>query len=380
MDFALSEEQALFRKSVRDFVEREVTPAARQIDEQDEFPWALFRRCGQLGYFSLRYPEEIGGMAADPLTFILMIEELARGSLALASIVGMQCLNGTDILYHLGNEEQKQRLLVAALRGDKIGTIAITEPDAGSDIGGITTQARPDGEGWLINGRKMWITSATVADFFIVAAKTDPSQRTKGIDLFLVEKDMPGFAVGRKIDKLGTRGSATSEVILDNVFVPAENLLGAQGAGFQYLRRALAEIRAMTGALGLGLGQAALDASIKYAQERSQFSRPIGKFQAIAHKLAAMGTQLEAARLLVYRAAWEVERSSQPDAKLGAMAKLLATEMANKLADEATRIFGSYGYAMEYDAQRYYRDARFLLYGAGTSEILLTLIAKEMGV
>lgn len=380
MDFALSEEQALFRKSVRDFVEREVIPAARQIDEQDEFPWALFRRCGQLGYFALRYPEEIGGMAADPLTFILMIEELARGSLALASIVGMQCLNGTDILYHLGNEEQKQRLLVAALRGDKIGTIAITEPDAGSDIGGITTQARPDGEGWLINGRKMWITSATVADFFIVAAKTDPSQRTKGIDLFLVEKDMPGFAVGRKIDKLGTRGSATSEVILDNVFVPAENLLGAQGAGFQYLRRALAEIRAMTGALGLGLGQAALDASIKYAQERSQFSRPIGKFQAIAHKLAAMGTQLEAARLLVYRAAWEVERSSQPDAKLGAMAKLLATEMANKLADEATRIFGSYGYAMEYDAQRYYRDARFLLYGAGTSEILLTLIAKEMGV
>lgn len=380
MDFALSEEQALFRKSVRDFVEREVIPAARQIDEQDEFPWALFRRCGQLGYFALRYPEEIGGMAADPLTFILMIEELARGSLALASIVGMQCLNGTDILYHLGNEEQKQRLLVAALRGDKIGTIAITEPDAGSDIGGITTQARPDGEGWLINGRKMWITSATVADFFIVAAKTDPSQRTKGIDLFLVEKDMPGFAVGRKIDKLGTRGSATSEVILDNVFVPPENLLGAQGAGFQYLRRALAEIRAMTGALGLGLGQAALDASIKYAQERSQFGRPIGKFQAIAHKLAAMGTQLEAARLLVYRAAWEVERSSQPDAKLGAMAKLLATEMANKLADEATRIFGSYGYAMEYDAQRYYRDARFLLYGAGTSEILLTLIAKEMGV
>jgi len=379
MDFTLSEEQSLFRKSVRDFVEREVMPVARELDKRDEFPWALFRRCGQLGYFALRYPEEIGGMGADPLTFILMIEELARGNLALASIVGMQCLNGTDILYHLGTEEQKQRLLVPALVGEKIGTIAITEPDVGSDIGGITTQARPQDDGWIISGRKMWITSATVADFFIVAAKTDPTQRSKGIDLFLVEKGMPGFSVGRKIEKLGTRGSETSEVILDNVPIPAENRLGPQGSGFQHLRSTLAEIRAMTGALGLGLGQAALDVSTQYAQERSQFGRPIGKFQAIAHKLAAMGTQLEAARWLVYRAAWEVSRG-QPDVKLGAMAKLFATEMANKLADEATRIFGSYGYAMEYDAQRYYRDARFLLYGAGTSEILLSLIAKQMGV
>ena len=379
MDFTFSEEQRLFRHSVRDFVEREVRPAAREIDEQDEFPWVLFRKCGDLGYFALRYPEEIGGMAADPLTFILMIEELARGNLALASVVGMQCLNGTDILYHLGTEGQKQRLLIPALTGEKIGTIAITEPDVGSDIGGITTQAHPQDDDWVISGRKMWITSATVADFFIVAAKTDPTQRSKGIDLFLVEKDMPGFSVGRKIEKLGTRGSETSEVILDNVFVPAENLLGGQGSGFQHLRSTLAEIRAMTGALGLGLGQAALDASLQYAQERSQFDRPIGKFQAIAHKLAAMGTQLEAARWLVYRAAWEVGRG-QPDVKLGAMAKLFATEMANKLTDEATRIFGSYGYAMEYEAQRYYRDARFLLYGAGTSEILLSLIAKQMEV
>jgi butyryl-CoA dehydrogenase len=378
MEFALSEEQALFRKSVRDFVEREVIPAAREIDEQDEFPWELFRRCGRLGFFALRYPEASGGLGADPLTFILMVEELARGSLALASIVGMQALNGTDILYHLGTEAQKQRWLVPALSGDAIGAIAITEPDAGSDIGGITTQARAESEGWVIRGRKMWITSATVADFFIVAAKTDPTLRSQGIDLFLVEKDRPGLAVGRKIDKLGTRGSPTSELILDDVRVPADSRLGLPGSGFQHLRRTLAEIRAMTGALGLGLGQAALEASLKYAGERSQFGRPIAAFQAIAHKLAGMGTQLEAARWLVYRAAWEAARS-QPDVKLGAMAKLFATEMANHLADEATRIFGSYGYAMEYDAQRYYRDARFLLYGAGTSEILLSLIAKEMG-
>jgi len=274
------------------------------------------------------------------------------------------------LLYHLGTPEQKERLLVPALRGEKIGTIAITEPDAGSDIGGITTVAVRDGEGWRLNGRKVWITSATVADFFIVAAKTDPTLGTKGIDLFLVEKGVRGLSVGRRIEKLGTRGSETSEVILDNVCVPAQNLLGDKGTGFRHLGSTLAEIRVMTGALALGLAQAALDASLQYARTRVQFDQPIGKFQAIAHKLAWMGTQLEAARSLVYRGASQLA-SGKPDAKLAAMAKLFATEVANQLADQATRIFGSYGFAMEYDAQRYFRDARFLLDGAGTSEILL---------
>ena len=265
MNFSLTDEQALFQKSVREFVERELIPAAADIDERDEFPRELFQRCGELGYYALRYPESIGGQGADAVTFVLMIEELARGNLALASIVGMQCLNGTDILYHLGTDEQRERLLAPALQGEKIGTIAITEPDAGSDIGGITTMAQQNATGWVLNGRKMWITSATVADFFIVAAKTDATKRTKGIDLFLVEKDMPGFSVGRKIDKLGTHGSLTAEIILDKVHVPTANLLGEHGSGFAYLRSTLAEIRAMTGALGIGLGQAALDASIRYS-------------------------------------------------------------------------------------------------------------------
>jgi alkylation response protein AidB-like acyl-CoA dehydrogenase len=306
------------------------------------------------------------------------MEELARGSLALAAIVGMQALNGTDLLFHLGTADQRERLLKPALRGECIGTIAITEPDAGSDIGGITTTARRQGEEWVLDGRKIWITSATVADFFIVAAKTDPALGTKGIDLFLVEKSRPGVAVGRRIDKLGTRGSETSEVFLDRVTVPAQNLLGEQGQGFRHLSRTLAEIRAMTGALGVGLGQAALDAALEYARQRSQFGKPIAQFQAIAHKLAWMGTQLEAARLLVYRSAWGISRG-KADVRLAAMAKLFATETANQLADQTTRIFGSYGFAMEYDAQRYFRDARFLLYGAGTSEILLSLVAREMG-
>jgi alkylation response protein AidB-like acyl-CoA dehydrogenase len=379
MDFALTEEQDLFRKAVRDFVEREVTPAAREMDERGEFPAALFRRCGELGYFGLRYPESVGGMGADFTTFCLMAEEMARGSLSLAAAVSMQCLMGTDFVYRFGSDDHKSRLLAPALRGEKIGTIAMTEPDFGSDLGGITTRATRAGDGWLLSGRKMWITSATVADFFTVAAKTDPDAGFKGIDMFLVERGMPGLSVGRRIEKMGVRASETSELILENVPVPSENLLGRQGTGFKNLGAILAEIRAMTSALALGLAQAALEASIRYAHERVQFGKPIGAYQAIAHKIAEMGTQLEAARGLVYRAAWQVDAGT-PDMKLASMAKLFATEMANKAADECTRIFGSYGFAMEYDAQRYFRDARFLLYGGGTSEILRGIIAKELGV
>jgi len=379
MDFQLSDEQELFRKSVRDFVGKEVAPAAAALDERGEFPMALFRRCGELSYFGLRYPESVGGLGADFTTFCLMAEEIARGSLSLAAAVSMQCLMGTDFVFRFGTDEQKKRLLVPALRGEKIGTIAMTEPDFGSDLGGITTRAEQNGEGWTLNGRKMWITSATMADFFTVAAKTDPDAGFKGIDMFLVEKGTAGLSVGKRIEKMGVRASETSEVILENVRVPNENLLGQQGTGFKNLGAILAEIRTMTGALALGLAQAALEASIKYSHEREQFGKPIAAYQAVAHKIAEIGTQLEAARGLVYRAAWLVD-AKKPDMKIASMAKLFATEMANKAADECTRIFGSYGLAMEYDAQRYFRDARFLLYGGGTSEILRGIIAKELGV
>jgi alkylation response protein AidB-like acyl-CoA dehydrogenase len=372
-------ERERFAASVRRFVEQEVAPVARELDERGEFPWELFRRCAENGYLGLRYPEAAGGMGADFSTFCLMVEELARGSLSLAACVSMQCLMGTDFVFRFGTDDHRSRLLAPALRGEKIGSIAMTEPDFGSDLGGITTRATPEGDGWLLTGRKLWITSATVADFFTVAAKTDPQAGFKGIDLFLVEKGMPGLQVGRRIDKLGVRASETSELILDNVHVPAENLLGTRGTGFRALGALLAEIRTMTGALALGLTQAALDASVSYANTRVQFGRPIGQFQAVAHKIAEMGTQLEAARGLVARSAARVDAGTG-DAKLAAMAKLFASEVANRCADECTRIFGSYGFAMEYDAQRYFRDARFLLYGGGTSEILRTLIAKDLGV
>ncbi len=379
MDFAFTEEQERFRAAVQAFVAREVLPTASELDARGEFPLALFRRCGQLGYFGLRYPESVGGLGADFTTFCLMAEEVARGSLALAAVVSMQGLMGTDFVYRFGSVEHQARLFAPALRGEKIGTIAMTEPDFGSDLGGITTRAVRDGEDWVLNGRKMWITSATVADFFTVAAKTDPNAGFKGIDIFLVEKGMPGLSVGRRIEKMGVRASETSEVILENVRIPGENLLGQPGTGFKSLGALLAEIRAMTSALALGLAQAALCASLKYSHERVQFGKPIAAFQAIAHKIAEMGTQIEAARGLVYRAAWQIDRG-QPDLKLASMAKLFATEIANQVADDCTRIFGSYGLAMEYEAQRYFRDARFLLYGGGTSEILRGVIAKEMGV
>ena len=302
MNFSLTEEQELFRKSIHDFVEKEIAPAAAELDERGEFPLALFQRCGQLGYFGLRYPESVGGMSADFTTFCLMVEEMARGSLALAAAVSMQCLMGTDFVYRFGAEDHRSRLLAPALRGEKIGAIAMTEPDFGSDLGGITTRAVKDDDGWVLNGRKMWITSATVADFFTVAAKTDPDAGFKGIDMFLVERGLPGLTVGKRIEKMGVRASETSELILENVRVPGENLLGQQGTGFKNLGAILGEIRTMTGALALGLAQAALEASLKYSRERVQFGKPIGAYQAIAHKIAEMGTQLKR------RAAWSTGR------------------------------------------------------------------------
>jgi alkylation response protein AidB-like acyl-CoA dehydrogenase len=379
MNFSFSDEQLQFRDSVRRFVDKEVRPQAAELDEQGEFPHQLFQKCAANGYFGLRYPESVGGMEADFTTYCLMIEELARGSLALAAVVAMQSLMGTDLVFRFGTDAHRRRLVEPALRGEKVGSLAMTEPDFGSDLGGITTQAVPNDQGWLLTGRKMWITSATVADFFTVAAKTDPQAGFKGVDLFLVEKGMPGLAVGRRIQKLGVRASETSELVLDQVQVPADHILGQQGTGFKNLGHILSQIRIMTGALGIGLGRAALEAAAAYANERVQFGRPIGVFQAVNHKIAEMGTRLEAAWGLVYRAAWQIDQGEQ-DMKLASMAKLFATEVANQLADECTRIMGSYGFAMEYDAQRYFRDARFLLYGGGTSEILRTIIAREMGV
>jgi butyryl-CoA dehydrogenase len=379
VDFSLSEEQELLRRSVADFVDGEVVPAAARIDEEGQFPNWLFQKTAELGYLGLRYPEEYGGSGGDNVMFALMCEELARGAMSLAASVSMQCLMGTDFIYRFGTEEQRQRLLVPAIRGEKMGVIAMTEPDAGSDLGAIKTIALSDGEHYILNGRKIWVTNARLADFFTVAAKTDPERGFKGIDMFLVERDSPGLSIGGDIDKMGIRGQSAAEMILEDCRVPAENLFGERGTGFSNLRGILAEIRIMMGALSLGLGRAALEAGVRYAQERVQFGRAIVGFQAISHRLVDMATQLEAARLMVYRAASALD-SGKRDMKLASMAKLFASEMANQVADGTSRIFASYGFATEYPAQRYFRDARFLLLGGGTSEILRGIIAHEMGL
>jgi len=379
MDFHLSEEQELFRRSVAEFVDKEVVPVAAKIDKEGQFPTELFKMVGELGYFGVRYPEKYGGAGGDEVMFTILCEELARGSLSLAASVSMQCLMGTNFIYRFGTEEQKQRLLVPAIRGGKMGVISMTEPDAGSDLGNIKTVAVRDSDGYVLNGQKTWVTNAIRADFFTVAAKTDPEVGFKGIDMFLVERDRPGVSVGRDIPKMGVRGQGTAELILEDCRIPVENLFGEEGTGVRNLQAILAQIRTMMGALSLGLARAALEAGAQYAQERVQFGRPIAKFQAISHKLADMATELEAARWLVYRSAWLIDQG-KADMKAASMAKLFASEMANRLADEATRIFASYGFAMEYDVQRYFRDARLLLLGGGTSEILRTIISRQMGL
>ncbi len=382
MDFTLSPQHEIFRRTVAEFVDKEVTPRVAEMEARREWSQDLFKRMGALGYFGLRYPEKYGGAGADTLMFAIFLEEMARGYMSLAAAAMMQCLMGTNFIYRFGTEEQRERLLVPAIRGEKIGTIAMTEPGAGSDLGAITTRAVREGDSYILDGTKSWITSATRADFITVAAKTNPDPKAgfKGIDMFLVEKGTPGLTIGKKLDKVGVVASETSEIALKEVRVPKENLFGGkEGSGGAALREILNEIRVMTGALGLGLARAARDESIKYAQQRMAFGKKIGDFQAIQHKLADIETSIELSRLTVHYGAWLIDQK-MPCNKEAAIAKYYATEAAVKAADEATRIFGAYGMAMEMAPQRFFRDARFLLYGGGTSEVLRNIIAKEMGL
>ena len=371
-----TEDRDLFRRSVRAFVDREVVPAAEELDRHGEFPRRLFGRLAELGYLGLRYPEDVGGQGADFQTACILYEELAAGSLSLAAIAAMQSLMGTVFVHRFGTAEHRERYLRPALRGEKVGTFALTEPEAGSDLGSMRTRARRTGAGWRITGSKTWITSAPVADFLTVGARTTDEPGIKGIALFLLDAGTPGFTVGRPIEKLGTRSSLTSEVHID-CEVPADALLGGEGRGVENVGGTLSEIRVMTAALAIGLGRRALEDSAGYARDRSAFGRPIGEFQLIAAKLADMATELHAARLLTADAAARRD-AGEAVTTAGAMAKYFATEVCARIVDEATRIHGSYGFAMEYAAQRYFRDARFLLYGGGTSEILRGLIGRDV--
>ena len=375
MNFELTPEQRAVRDNFARFCDERIAPQAAALDEARAFPRALFQELAQLGFFGMRYPEEVGGSGMALSEFCLALQEVARGSMSLAGAVAMQSLMGTKFLHMLGNADIVERLFKPALRGEKIGGICMTEPNAGSDLDGIATSARKVDRGYVLNGQKTWVTSAPVADFFTVFAKAGEEKK---LTIFLVEKGFKGLTVGREIHKMGVWALPTSQLTFEDCFVPDSHRLSKEeGDGEQHLRRLLAEIRIITGAMALGVARAALDAALQYASQRAQFGKPINRFQAIQLKLAEMATALESAVHLVRYAAW-LHAAGRPHHKEAAMAKLHATETAATVCDQAARTLASYGYAMEYPVQRYLRDVRFTLIGGGTSEILKLVIAKEL--
>ncbi|MBM2817377.1 MAG: acyl-CoA dehydrogenase [Ignavibacteria bacterium] len=376
MDYQLNETHELIRQTFKAFVDDKVRPQAEAIDVNKEFPYELFKEVGQLGFFGMRYPESAGGSGLDVMSYCLAVVELARGSMSLAAACSMQSLMATYFLHRFGCEEIKKEYFAKALTGEKIGTICMTEPNAGSDLMNITTMAKVTEEGFIISGQKIWITSATVADFMTVLARTDNHE---ALSIFFVPAHFEGVQIGKSIDKLGVRGSVTSEVSFDNVRIPKQYLLGNIGEGTKCLFEILAEIRIMTAALAYGVGLAAYEEALEYAKTRVQFGKPIGKFQAISIKFADMAVKLETTKQMLYHAANLCDRGL-PRQKEAAIVKLYASECANSICDEASRVMASYGYATEYPMQRYLRDARFTLIGGGTNEILKINIAKELGL
>jgi butyryl-CoA dehydrogenase len=375
MDFDLTSSQRTVQALFARFCDERIAPQAAALDEAQAFPRALFDELGELGFFGMRYPEADGGSGMDLTTFCVALAEIARGSMSLAGCAAMQSLMGTDFLHRLGNPDVRARLFAPALKGARIGAICMTEPDAGSDLDSIATLAAKVDGGYRLSGRKTWVTSAPVADFFTVFAKAGEARK---LTIFLVERGFPGLHVGRAIHKMGVRALPTSEVAFDDCFVPDSHRLSREeGDGETHLRAILAEIRIITGAMAVGVARAALDEARRYAGERKQFGKPIDRFQAIQMKLAEMATGIAAAERLVLAAAWARD-AGRPHQQEAAMAKLFASETAASVCDQAARVLASYGYAMEYPVQRYLRDVRFTLIGGGTSEILKLVIAKGL--
>ena len=378
MDFLLTEEQKLIRDTVRDFAQNEIAPRAREMDEKGEFPWEIVHEMAELGFMGLPIPEEYGGAGADTVSFALLMEEIARASGSIALTMDAHTGLACEPLLLFGTEEQKQKVLVPLARGEKIGALAVTEPGGGSDIaGGVRTTAIRDGQEWVINGSKTFITNGSVADVVIVLAVTDPAKGRRGFSQLIVEKGAPGFRVGKDEEKMGLRASVTTQLFFEECRVPAANLLGAEGEGLKQSLIVLDNGRVVIAAMAVGLAQAAFEAAVRYVKERTAFGGPLAQLQAIQWKLADMATEIEAARLMVYHAAW-LKDQGRPFKKEAAMAKLFASEMAERACFEAIQIHGGYGYIKEYDVERYYRDNRLTTIGEGTSEIQRLVISREV--
>lgn len=378
MDFRLTKEQEFLRRTIADTVDRMIMPKVEEIDETDEFPWELWKEFTALGWLGLRYPEDVGGMNADTSTCMLFYQELARGSCGFAMAVTQNMLMGTYFLHRFGSEDIRTRLMIPALRGEQITTICFTEDQSGSDVASTRTRAEKVDGGWVINGTKNWITNGPIADFATVLCQTDPEKGVKGLDFFLVEKGFEGFSYGQILHKLGARGPVTGELVFDNVFVPDDHFLGDEvGKGVAHLGDILNEVRCMTASLAIGIATTALRDALEFTRARKAFGHIIGDYQLIRAKLADIAASMEASKLMVHRTAWMIDNEI-PCREEAFMTKMFATEMCLNAVDQVTRIYGANGFASEYGPQRYFRDARFLLYGGGTHEIIRDFVGRQM--
>ena len=377
MEFTFTHEQEMMRRMVRDFARDRIAPAVKEMDEEDKFPRAVIDEMAKLGLMGIPIPEKWGGAGADFISYILALEEISRVSATVGVIVAVHTSVGTFPILRYGTEEQKKKYVTRLARGEYLGAFALTEPHAGSNAAAIRTRATRVGDKYILDGSKIFITNANEADVYITFAVTDPDKGTKGITAFIVEKDTPGFSVGKKEKKMGLGGSNTSELIFERAEVPVENRLGEEGQGYEIALSNLAGGRIGIGAQALGIAAAALEQAPAYAKEREQFGKPIAAQQAIQFKLADMATRVEAARLLVYRAAW-LRQQGHPCKKEAAMAKMFASDTAMAVATEAVQIFGGYGYTREYPVERFFRDAKITQIYEGTNEIQRIVIAGEL--
>ncbi len=377
MNFELTEEQRMVQEMVRAFAEKEVKPVAGQMDHDGLYPADLVRRLGEIGLMGMFVPAEFGGSGMDHVSYIIAMEEISKAWASLAAIMTVNNSLVCASLLRFGSEAQKKKYLVPLAQGEHLGCYALTEPGAGSDAGSIQTQAKREGNDYVLNGTKLFITNGKHADLAIVYAVTRPSRGKEGISAFIVEKGIPGFSVGKLEDKLGLRASDTAGLIFQDCRVPKENLLGEEDAGFKITLATLDGGRIGIAAQAVGIAQACLAESLIYSKQRQQFGRPIGDFQAVQWMLADMATEIDAARLLTYRAAW-LSQQGKRVTKEAAMAKLFASEAANRIAYKAVQIFGGYGYMKELAVERFFRDARVTTLYEGTSEIQRLIIAHHL--
>jgi len=379
MDFALSESQLMIQQVARDFAQNELAPLAADLDRESRFPHEIIEKMAELDLFALPFSEEYGGTGDGYLPYAIAVEEISRACASTGLTYAAHCSIGTGPVYLFGTEEQKHRWVVPCARGEMLAAFGLTEPDAGSDAAGTkTTAVIKNGDEWVLNGSKCFITNASYAGLAVITAVTEPGQGTKGISSFIVPRTSAGFSVSSPYDKLGLRASDTAEIIMDDLRLEQDSLLGKRGEGFKQFMQVLDGGRISIGAMAVGIAQASLDAALTYAKERRQFGQPISKFQAIQFKLANMSTTIELARLNVYRAAW-LKDQGLPFTKESAMAKLYASETAVKAALEAIQILGGYGYMKDYPVERYLRDAKLTEIGEGTSEIQRLVIARQLG-